>query len=125
MTDRIRADSLQPGSTYALGYTLVNKGYDLFQFGGLTDPDNKYGDKDIKAGWGKYENIKDLKKKEKVTSTKQIEEIEDRYKEYGHGVYMVIRSYGGYNWGAYPFEGRWCAGSGAMPITFFSVREET
>jgi len=119
----IRAASLQPGSTYALGYTKFNAGYDLFQFGGISHPREKYGDSAIEKGLGYYENIKELKKIENVSSMKQIDELDKKYGGYGHHPYLVIRSYEGYNYGAYVFEGRWCVSSGASPLSFFEVRE--
>jgi hypothetical protein len=121
--------SMKVGNIYGDSYHATNAGYDVFEFLGYSDIDEKYGE-----GGVKFQSINEVYRKYGVRSlqalTDKCYEIAKRNygtDAYGHDIYMwekfleeTMPEPGGYY---YIFEGRWCRGSGAEPLTFWEVEE--
>jgi hypothetical protein len=124
--------SMQAGTLYGDGYHATNSGYDVFTFLGYSDMDEKYGE-----GGVKFSSIREVFQKYNVTSLSALEEkcwrlAQRKYPtdSYGHDIYMweefvveedsALEKPGGYY---YISGGKWCRGSGAEPLTFWTVEE--
>ncbi len=115
-TGKANWKSFTPGTLFGATYKSTNAGFTVDTFRGFSGSDVQYGE-----GGVLYSTAKEMYKAEGVKSLRQLE---DNGKEYGFHVYMCIEtSDGDEGCYYYPFEGRWCRGSGAEPLTFWTVEE--
>lgn len=115
----VRGNTLKAGMLLLATYNQFNTGADLVEVLGFTDTDVAYGE-----GGVVFKDVKDVFKKEGVSSLKALE-IKQNLNEYGHHTYMVVRDVDGGDSGAryYLFEGRWSRGSGAEALSFTLMEE--
>ena len=108
------------GKVYAYSYKKYNSGWNIFEFRGYSDLTLAYG-----RGGPIFKTIQGVARRYKVKSLREIEKLDDKLLlDYGHTIYMCTNVLVTVQTGCYYyiFEGRWCRGSGAEPLTFYQVR---
>jgi hypothetical protein len=117
---KINALSLKKGMLVVGAYNSYNQGADLYEIIGFTDDSSAYGENPSKI----FRSIKELFMFYNVKSLKQLEVLQST-NEYGYHTYLIVRDVERNVRGPwfYPYEGRWCRGSGAEPLTFIEVQE--
>lgn len=115
--DEISWEELTPGMVFGATYKDTNAGFTVDKFLGYTGSEEKYGE-----GGVKYQNSAELLEGEGVDSLDALEAKQGE-NEYGFHSYMVIEDEGKEGPYYYPFEGNWARGSGAEPLTFWTVEE--
>ena len=116
----IQGRTIAKGMLVLASYNDANQGADLCEVLGFTGDDEKYGN-----GGVKFDSVKDLFTHYGVKSLWALEELQDE-KEYGYASYMVVRDLDTGESGSwfYLYEGRWCRGSGAEPLSFTLMQKQ-
>lgn len=112
----VKVAKMRPGQWYAAVYDRGRTG-DVFKFLGFTDDDRKYGE-----GGVKFKTLVDLLRARGVRSVKALGVLQDE-SDYGHDFYMCGEWDTGKGCYLYLYGGRWCVGSGAQPVSFWTVTE--
>lgn len=122
---QIRGNMLKRGMKLAAVYSKVNEGIDYIEVLGFTGNNEKYGE-----GGVKYNSVKEIFRAHRGISSLKALEASDNEKEYGYGHYLCARDLNPdpdtreeHKQGCwyYLFEGRWCRGSGAEPLSFYEL----
>jgi len=104
------------------GIEKSRKLFDALKSDLITDMEEKYGD-----GENKFDSAKQLYQEYKVTSLKALKEKQDEIAKrkfgkdsYGHHSYLTVKDLNDGSSGSwfYPYNGKWCRGSGAEPLSF-------
>ena len=116
----IQGRTVAKGMVVLASYNAYNQGANLYEVLGFTGDDHKYGKGDVM-----FDSVKDIFKHYGVKSLKVLEELQNK-NEYGKSSYMVVRDLHSGDEGAwfYIFEGRWCRGSGAEPLSFTLMQKQ-
>jgi len=116
----IQGRTLSKGMVVLGSYNAYNQGADLYEVLGFTSDEDKYGE-----GGVKFDSVKDLFKYYGVKSLRALEELQNQ-NTYGYSSYMMVRDLHDGDEGAwfYIFEGRWCRGSGAEPLSFTLMQKQ-
>lgn len=113
----VKGDALAKDMLVMASYKSTNQGAQLYQVLGFTDDKDEYGE-----GGVKFDSVKQLFAAKKVSSLKELEELQKKNK-YGYSSYMVVADLEDKESGPwfYVFEGKWSRGSGAEPLSFTEV----
>ena len=115
----IQGNKLEKDQIVFASYSSTNQGAQIYKIIGFTSDDEKYGD-----GGVKFNSAKELLAHYKVSSLKELEELQDK-NEYGKQSYLVVKDLGDGDEGPffYLHKGRWSRGSGAEPLSFTLVEK--
>ena len=117
---RIKSTELKKGMLVSASYNDFNQGFDIYEFIGVTDDSSPYGKNPKKI----FNSVVECLKYYNVRSLKELEELQEKNED-GYNSYLIVKDISTGKQGPwfYLYEGRWCKGSGAEPLTFAEVQE--
>lgn len=116
---KVKGNALTAGMIVLSIYNSSNQGATLDEILGFTDDTSAYGDKPKQL----FKSVKDLLKFYNLRSLKALEQLQGQ-NEYGFSSYIKVKSLEDGDSGAwyYLFNGRWSRGSGAEPLSFYTMK---
>jgi len=117
---KLKGTDLKKDMIISASYNDVNQGFDIYEFIGVTDDSSAYGKKPKKI----FTSVDKCLKYYNVKSLKELEELQNE-NEYGYFSYLIVKDLKEGTVGPwfYLYEGQWCRGGGAEPLTFAEVQE--